>query len=681
MTEWPEIPGLTSRDGVAVLPRAPEQVARGLGLALGGAATGLSETAFVLALTREARVERSRAVGLARWLPLSHVAAWDASGGLWIAAGTTLAELALRFSAWAATQVVPVGSADAARHYSQAVGDAAEQLARLEGSPAVPGDRPRPASSPPSELISRGPQVEAIQRLIAALDRAFLERKLQVRLSLLALLAGQHVLLLGPPGTAKSALARSLCGCFDRASYFEYLLSRFTHPDELFGPVSIPGLKAEDYRRLTEGFLPTAEVAFLDEIFKANSAILNSLLTLVNERVFHHGRHRDAVPLIGLVGASNELPDPDGGLEALYDRFLVRLTVPPLGEAEAFLAVASGQLAPPDFGDADRISATTVAEVRAAARSVRLPPRVAEVLVALWQRGQEADWGVSDRRWRQAVQLVQVAAVVAGRGEVAPLDLLLLEPVLAPAPDRAAEVREVLHDRLARRALPTHDLRAQWFLLGLDRVALVDEAGSEPPAGDALELRLARRRAHLVRFLAHHRRAVAALAADRERVDREASANPFLVGVPAQLVSEHLASARELSKILAVAERYRVSLESAAGMAGALVAQLPEAGKRRHGFESVCMLRISEAGVLIGLTLAGEREVLPDDPGGGARLPTLACTAAQWVAVVEGRQESASLLDLVPVHAMRSVATAVSAALRALNQNGVPQPPALPPLA
>src|SRR5690606_28542371 len=85
-----------------------------------------------------------------------------------------------------------------------------------------------------------------------------------------------------------------------------------------------------------------AGVAFLDEIFKANSAILNSLLTLVNERVFHHGRHRDTVPLIGLVGASNELPDPEGGLSALYDRFLVRLTVPPLAEADASCASPPG---------------------------------------------------------------------------------------------------------------------------------------------------------------------------------------------------------------------------------------------------------------------------------------------------------------------------------------------------
>ena len=170
---------------------------------------------------------------------------------------------------------------------------------------------------------------EKIARILAALDRSFIERQVHTRIALLAVLAGHHVLL-----------------CFQDAVFFEYLLSKFTHPDELFGPVSIPGLKEEDYRRLTEGYLPCAHIAFLDEIFKANSAILNSLLTLINERLFHHGKHCDKVPLLGLVGASNEPPDPEGGLGALYDRFLVRLSVPPIDKDPHFLQVCLGELPP-----------------------------------------------------------------------------------------------------------------------------------------------------------------------------------------------------------------------------------------------------------------------------------------------------------------------------------------------
>ncbi|HRE91215.1 MAG TPA: AAA family ATPase, partial [Myxococcota bacterium] len=205
-----------------------------------------------------------------------------------------------------------------------------------------------------------------VARILTAFDRAFVEREREARLTLLAVLSGHHALLLGPPGTAKSLLARGLAmvlevpggvgGAGGEARTFEYLLTRFTHPDELFGPISLEGLKQEDYRRVSEGYLPAAEVAFLDEIFKANSAILNSLLGIINERVFHCGRHRVAVPLVAMIGASNEPPDPEGGLGALYDRFLVRLTVEPIADGARFLAVALGEVPPLEVAPTDRLT-------------------------------------------------------------------------------------------------------------------------------------------------------------------------------------------------------------------------------------------------------------------------------------------------------------------------------------
>ena len=136
------------------------------------------------------------------------------------------------------------------------------------------------------------------------------ERDVEVRLLLLAALCGEHILYLGPPGTAKSELGRRLSR-LSRGIFFERLLTRFSVPEELFGPLSMRALERDEYLRMTEGYLPSASVAFIDEIFKANSAILNTLLTILNERLFDNGTQRNKVPLLCLVGASNEMPESE----------------------------------------------------------------------------------------------------------------------------------------------------------------------------------------------------------------------------------------------------------------------------------------------------------------------------------------------------------------------------------
>ena len=165
--------------------------------------------------------------------------------------------------------------------------------------------------------------------LFEQLEHGLVERRRPVRVALLVALAGEHTLLIGPPGTAKSELARRLHLAFEDARYFERLLTRFSVPEELFGPLSISALEQDRYERQTAGYLPQASIGFIDEVFKANSAILNALLTLLNERKFDNGAGRQTCPLISVIGATNEVPAGEVA-EAFFDPFLVRLPVGPV---------------------------------------------------------------------------------------------------------------------------------------------------------------------------------------------------------------------------------------------------------------------------------------------------------------------------------------------------------------
>jgi len=162
-----------------------------------------------------------------------------------------------------------------------------------------------------------------LQQIARVLEEYFLGKSETIRLMLIAAVAGEHMLLIGPPGTAKSAIVRMFSRLIS-ARYYEYLLTRFTEPNEIFGPIDITAFREGTYRRRTEGMLPEAEIVFLDEVFKANSAILNSLLGVLNERLFSSGATVTRVPLISAFGASNEVPN-DEDLLAVFDRFLLRV--------------------------------------------------------------------------------------------------------------------------------------------------------------------------------------------------------------------------------------------------------------------------------------------------------------------------------------------------------------------
>ncbi|MCP4444530.1 MAG: AAA domain-containing protein [Myxococcales bacterium] len=184
----------------------------------------------------------------------------------------------------------------------------------------VPPQNPSPSPAQAVDVTKLGSQFQEIARI---LNSHFLDKQEIIRLLVISAIAGEHMVLVGPPGTAKSALIRMFAKLVN-ASYFEYLLTRFTEPNELFGPVDIRAFREGQYTRRTEKMIPSAEIVFLDEIFKSNSAILNSLLAVINERRYSNGPEVVQVPLISLFAASNEAPN-DENLSAMFDRFLLRV--------------------------------------------------------------------------------------------------------------------------------------------------------------------------------------------------------------------------------------------------------------------------------------------------------------------------------------------------------------------
>ncbi|MGO2090093.1 MAG: AAA family ATPase [Oceanisphaera sp.] len=286
-----------------------------------------------------------------------------------------------------------------------------------------------------------------IAALITHMQQGLLERDTPARLALLAALSGEHLLLLGPPGTAKSEMARRLHTIVDDNRYFERLLTRFSVPEELFGPLSIKALEQDRYLRQTKGYLPESAIAFIDEIFKANSAILNSLLTLLNERQFDNGSERVAVPLISVIAASNELPE-SAELNALYDRFLLRFQVNPIND-DSFtqLLTLNHSYQAPD--DSQRLSQAELDAIRDGANQLELSDALIRLLHSLRTFLAEQDITISDRRWRKVIKLIKVSAFCNGETQAGLFDAWLLPHCMWQQPEQFAVLNTWLKEHIA----------------------------------------------------------------------------------------------------------------------------------------------------------------------------------------------------------------------------------------
>ena len=327
--------------------------------------------------------------------------------------------------------------------------------------------------------------VEAIRFAIAEAGKNLIERETLVELVALAAVAGEHVLIIGAPGTAKSEAVRRIAKATG-GEYFEYLLGRFTEPSEIFGPVDLRKLKEGIVETETSGMLPEAEIAFLDEIFLGSTAILNTLLGILNERIFRRGHTRMKVPLRVCVGASNQLPS-DESLAAFADRFLVRLFVEPIPDPLLENLLEGGwDLAKKDFSHAANIAdVDTLAQMVSSVDLSAIRPQIAQAVRIM--RG--AGINISDRRAVKMQRLIASAAILDGRLNAEIKDLWTLIYAV-PTHEQQSLARDSLHELLSQTENKTLPFTAEDASLGaLARAARLVNLAEEtienrPPQND-----------------------------------------------------------------------------------------------------------------------------------------------------------------------------------------------------
>lgn len=273
---------------------------------------------------------------------------------------------------------------------------------------------------------------EKVENIYKKISIGLVEKEEVMKLSLLAFLSSESIFLLGPPGVAKSLISRRIKLILENANSFEYLMNRFSTPDEIFGPISLTKLEEDKYERKIETYLPTSEIVFLDEIWKASSSIQNTLLTIINERIYKNGEKIISVPLKLLIAASNELPKKDEGLEALYDRFLFRVFVSNITNKYSFRRYIDSkiQVNNIDILKSEKFTLEEIKEIREKSLHVSIDEKVLIFIEnfkdKLKDELEDNAPYISDRRWKKIVQTFKTSAFLANRKKVELCDVFLI---------------------------------------------------------------------------------------------------------------------------------------------------------------------------------------------------------------------------------------------------------------